>query len=1477
MASRARSRGRNAPRDLPIWFPGFLAVTGAILGSVALYYRLPGVVVAWLGAAIGAWNCPRIDLTGKKDANGRPTPANEYEAAARQKTRFWSDLRWGLLIPTRGLLPGWPVFAAWVYAVLAAAAAWCLPTREFPHATGAMALLARDVDAVCAFILITQFAAARRRTVVSGDMSPGVRLWGKAAGRSRGVLSLAGGLAGGVAGGAAGAIERVLGYLRHPHLPKISLPRPSLSAAGAAIGSWVREIAARPGEAATRAAVSILGGLAASWAADRFLPVPSHPAPEWAWYPIGFVAGFGLAGGRWMVEKSLGEWREVVERRSVLTDAFETVMKQGQGPTLIETTKTGPARVDTLIAAPGLDAVAYRAAVGGLDAYFAGGLRTAVLTIPNVDSRGNTIPGTIHPTRFRLITWPSELMPDLTSTDGIQTHDPEAVPGWWRIRHTSPANEVDVASLYIESAMSWAADKAGFARPVLDEAYPLVSTGAAGHSQPEPAYDFDDQDPEDEADAEVPARARAHAPAGTGDPSASRPQAWATTWYWPNGPGTEWLSRDDAMYSGATSAFGIAMLVDPNGAEGDGVAYFGALNHPDLAPDADSGVTAEKIASLGKSQMTEGWWKAVIKDKVNPPDRREEGDATHTLANGAVIEQCAFVVKEGHKASDYFGMERLLKPVMNGAPFVSVTGYQARAERPGQRNDHAMVLRWSFNPVPLQASNLSPTGTRGEPGNLWVLAGHIDNAFDDIKLSRPQAFEAQCLTKPGREPRHLWRVCLRLYGGVTLADLRTRRERLRAALGVEWLRVEEIRDGAALVFGTTPAKATLARPEYARVLAGLEWQQNFLNAGVVGVGGLTPDVIEVGTMPNNPDVEVLDFSLPSGLDIEQVKAGVGKLKRDADRAFLMVQSHPSGRAGQFRILASEINPMPASVAYDYDFKAPAIPAATGIDGDVVLVDFAKDPHLGLFGTSGSGKSAASACLVYGALVEGAEVVVLDIQKYAADFKFAEPYLAGLATDLFNAEAMMEALYAETKRRAALNGQYGASSTKELPAEIRPRRIVVFLDEFLGMILAGKKPSSRPEDDERLEAQRLEAVANYRAKKRIGFLAARIAAEARSADIHLVLATQKLTANMLDDDFKDLKTNLARFLLGNANSGERMSALRDPEKAPPLGEYIPKGRGIWESVEGAPAMVQFWYADAATYGSMLEERLSPITPDRKIDTSAFYLGPGTSEETDPDFGPPAPPAPIEAIVTDLGTMDGFSLEDMLAETEDLPIEPATDSAPPEDDWGQGMVEPTDTSLDHADSAGFPDDAPTDRTSPEEDPFAGFELQVVTADQDDRTQQPEGPEEAGVLVEDDVVWDEIEPADWIATGCDDSTSEYGWIEVDALLAFLDDFPAVRTVAWSDPRLAAETDLGLPMSEIVADLLAARGVTLHASPVLSHHDDHDSTPAPAVAQPQPSASTAGARSATAVLDRADEDSFAPPQAPDPSRLRDLTEDEF
>ena len=408
-------------------------------------------------------------------------------------------------------------------------------------------------------------------------------------------------------------------------------------------------------------------------------------------------------------------------------------------------------------------------------------------------------------------------------------------------------------------------------------------------------------------------------------------------------------------------------------------------------------------------------------------------------------------------------------------------------------------------------------------------------------------------------------------------------------------------------------------------------------------------------------------------------------------------------------------------------------------------------------------------IMSGCLLSGAEIAIIDKQKSGADFMFAKPWAFGWADTTDDASALMKAVYAEVQRRAKLNAQHGVGAAKDLPENVRPKPWYVFVDEFAGLIEKPPKPSSRPEMDPELEADRVAELENYNAVMTFRSMTQKIAAEARSADVHLVLMTQKLSSTMLDG-LSNLKNNLARILLGKASAGDRASALRDPFNAPSLGEIIPKGRGLFEPNEGATQIIQAWFAPQSDYSTHLEGRVpksgfvldvDPFRP-KKIDTGGVDI---TAEVIEGELEvEELEGIELEMDDFDLGelVLDDFDLTEvevdpdtaeepeaelMVDLVDDTDAEPETEPVKdelPELDWGDASVSLIgDTEASDDDLVLIWDDEPETSTSAPDEPLWD-EVSFETSD------EPQKPAEARTDAIEDVEWDDVsfepqEPAD------------------------------------------------------------------------------------------------------------------------------------
>lgn len=625
---------------------------------------------------------------------------------------------------------------------------------------------------------------------------------------------------------------------------------------------------------------------------------------------------------------------------------------------------------------------------------------------------------------------------------------------------TDPSLDIETVELGAQCGMVWGMDPIGYARPILVSVEPLTT-------------------------------------------EESPVAAWQSTWAAPDGPS---MVDIRAVAGDIADDLGTEVLVDHR----SGLIYFGALFDDAAVWRSEDTPTGSRVAMEQLSTEDE-WisrWQQVLKQGSNPPTIAHNTYAEKELKDGTVVHRVAWMTRVGIDPSEYRGLEPKLATSLNSAPFVAITGWPGSGDRPGERHPQAFVIYWADAPVPSSPERVSPSAAA-----QWVIAGHINQAFDAARLARPEVASARALTKPDTK-NHIWRVDLRLYGGVTLADIRGQAARLRQALGASWFRVAAAEDGATLYIGALPATAELRSPRHDRLrLAALDWAQAWVDSGISGVGGLVPELLESSTLPHNEQVQRLTFRLPSGVDPSKIKASLSKLKNSTNNEFIEVRQ--SEDASCVDLLVSETNPLPTRVPLDFAAvdTADGLPFATGVEGEPVEFSFLDSPHALIAGLTGAGKSVLAQVILYGALVHGWECYVIDPVKGGADFAFAKDRSVAFAATPFEASGVVKAIYAEVVRRKNLNAEYGVGSYLDLPEEVRPPHIGVLIDEFTSLL--GQAPVPPKTDDLTLNSEREAIEAENFARTEVGVFAGKLAREARSAGVTLLLATQKLNAKMLD--------------------------------------------------------------------------------------------------------------------------------------------------------------------------------------------------------------------------------------------------------------------------------------------------------------------------------------------------------------------------
>lgn len=652
-----------------------------------------------------------------------------------------------------------------------------------------------------------------------------------------------------------------------------------------------------------------------------------------------------------------------------------------------------------------------------------------------------------------------------------------------------------------------------------------------------------------------------------------------------------------------SSVIGADVVADPMAAKKTGVLYMGEFEAAEFTEE--SGVTDDTIQYLLKEDWWNQRWADAIKKAENPPRPEWKTEASANLSDGTEVNSLVFVIRRGMTPEkDFFPFESEIATALEAYPFVSMTGFDdPRATRDGERHRQAVSLRWAERAVPDSVENIAPVSRSKAP--QWVLASTINRGFLDAKLARPELVSASPISD-GSSRKHLWQMHVRLYGGTTLAEVRKKRHQLMESWGVDYLRVAETRDGVNIIAGADPQTVDIRDRRAQQMLDALEWEQIFADSGITSESGTMPQLISTTPVEENPKVKILTFSLRNtGLALEAFTARVSKLKANSGNAFVQPQPSTSGKPNEVELVVCEEDPMPfpAPMSYDDADRREDLPFAVDVYGRIVAYSPKQSPHLLVSGTSNGGKSAGLMVMLYSALLRGWEIYIADPSKGGTDFFFSRDYIAGITGDLYEAAGMMRHVYQEVTRRKKLNEEHGVSKVSDLPDDVRPKRLLMILDEFTSLMLQEKPPekSDNPEAD----AAREEVVKANAEKQTIGFLAGKIAREARSAEATLILATQKLDSTVLNSiqGATDLKSNMGRALFGAATLPEKQVALRNPYNAPDLGESIPPGRGLWEPVTAGKAeAMQAWYdpGEQTAYGAALAQRLHPWPEDQRPD-------------------------------------------------------------------------------------------------------------------------------------------------------------------------------------------------------------------------------------------------------------------------------------
>jgi S-DNA-T family DNA segregation ATPase FtsK/SpoIIIE len=271
-----------------------------------------------------------------------------------------------------------------------------------------------------------------------------------------------------------------------------------------------------------------------------------------------------------------------------------------------------------------------------------------------------------------------------------------------------------------------------------------------------------------------------------------------------------------------------------------------------------------------------------------------------------------------------------------------------------------------------------------------------------------------------------------------------------------------------------------------------------------------------------------------------------------------------------------------SRAYDQSHSPLTLALGKDISGEAVVADLARMPHLLVAGTTGSGKSVAINAmllsLLFKATPEQLRLIMIDPKMLELNVYEGIPHLlAPVVTDMKDAANALRWSVAEMERRYKLMAALGVRNisgfnkkVKEAIERGEPIKDPLFNREQAMLM----DPDAEPEDLTTLPyivvvvdefADMMMVV-----RKKVEELIARLAQKARASGIHLILATQRPSVDVITGL---IKSNIPTRIAFQVSSKVDSRTILDQMGAENLlghGDmlYLPPGTSLPERVHGA---------------------------------------------------------------------------------------------------------------------------------------------------------------------------------------------------------------------------------------------------------------------------------------------------------------------
>ncbi|MBT8041105.1 MAG: cell division protein FtsK [Xanthomonadales bacterium] len=397
--------------------------------------------------------------------------------------------------------------------------------------------------------------------------------------------------------------------------------------------------------------------------------------------------------------------------------------------------------------------------------------------------------------------------------------------------------------------------------------------------------------------------------------------------------------------------------------------------------------------------------------------------------------------------------------------------------------------------------------------------------------------------------------------------------------------------------------------------------------------GVQADVVEV-----HPGPVITRFELQPAAGVKSVQ--ISNLAKDLARGLSVISVRvvevipgkttiglEIPNAVRHTVYLSEIM---RSKVFDRSSSALTLALGKSIGGNPVIADIAKMPHVLVAGTTGSGKSVALNAMIlsllYKSTAEQVRLIMIDPKMLELSVYEGIPHLlAPVVTDMKEAANALRWCVAEMERRYRLMAQLGVRNiggynkkVREAEDKGKPLKdplwqpalpdveeeqpnlesfpyIVVVIDEFADlMMIVGKK---------------------------IEELIARLAQKARAAGIHLIVATQRPSVDVITGL---IKANIPARIAFQVSSRVDSRTILDQMGAEQLlghGDmlYLPPGSALPERIHGA------FVGDSEVHGIVKylkqfgePEYVEEVLNDTQVTTDGMSISAtGLPESTDPE--------------------------------------------------------------------------------------------------------------------------------------------------------------------------------------------------------------------------------------------------------------------